>query len=173
MRCLPAGDRVLLFSQFAGMGGHTATTRAGDPRPGKTPFLHGGVYSENSADRMVQRFQGDPDGPAGIRAVAQGPGAPASTCPGPTTSSTTTRWWNPAVENQATDRAFHIGPDQGRSRPQADLRRHAGGPHRPDDRDQAGNRRPGGGSHLGKGGSRNCPNAELRDVLALSATPVD
>ncbi len=58
---LPAGDRVLLFSQFAGMGAilqqHVQETHGLE-----TPFLHGGV-TRKQRDRMVQRFQDDPDGP--------------------------------------------------------------------------------------------------------------
>ena len=34
------------------------------------------------------------------------------------------RWWNPAVENQATDRAFRIGQTQERARAQVRLPRH-------------------------------------------------
>ena len=38
------------------------------------------------------------------------------------------RWWNPAVENQATDRAFRIGQTQPGARPQVHLPRHGRGP---------------------------------------------
>ena len=37
------------------------------------------------------------------------------------------RWWNPAVENQATDRAFRIGQTQERAGPQVRLPRHGRG----------------------------------------------
>ena len=40
------------------------------------------------------------------------------------------RWWNPAVEDQATDRAFRIGQTPRRAGPQVRLRRHAGGEDR-------------------------------------------
>ena len=33
------------------------------------------------------------------------------------------RWWNPAVEDQATDRAFRIGQTRERAGPQVRLRR--------------------------------------------------
>ena len=47
------------------------------------------------------------------------------------------RWWNPAVENQATDRAFRIGQTQERARAQVRLPRHGRGADRRADRIQA------------------------------------
>ena len=40
------------------------------------------------------------------------------------------RWWNPAVENQATDRAFRIGQTQERAGAQVRLPRHGRGEDR-------------------------------------------
>ena len=51
------------------------------------------------------------------------------------------RWWNPAVEDQATDRAWRIGQGRTVHRPQARLRGHGRGAHRRADRRQAGARR--------------------------------
>jgi hypothetical protein len=47
------------------------------------------------------------------------------------------RWWNPAVENQATDRAFRIGQKKQRAGPQVRLPRHRRGEDRRADRVQA------------------------------------
>ena len=58
------------------------------------------------------------------------------------------RWWNPAVENQATDRAFRIGQKRNVAGPQVRLPRHRRGADRRDDRAEEGGWRrdlPGGG----------------------------
>ena len=143
---MPAGDRVLLFSQFAEMGAilqqHVQETYGLE-----TPFLHGGV-TRKQRDRMVERFQNDPEGPQ-VFVLSLKAGGSGLNLPRANHVIHYDRWWNPAVENQATDRAFRIGQTRDVHVPQADLRRHAGGPHRSHDRNQAGNRRPGGGTDLG------------------------
>ena len=58
------------------------------------------------------------------------PAAPGSTSPPPRTSIHFDRWWNPAVENQATDRAYRIGQKQERARAQVRLPRHRRGADR-------------------------------------------
>src|SRR5262249_11681937 len=70
-------------------------------------FLHGGV-PRKQRDRLVERFQQEADGPRvfvlSLKAGGNGPDLAAAQ-PG----GHLDRWWNPAVENQATDRAFRIG----------------------------------------------------------------
>ena len=53
------------------------------------------------------------------------------------------RWWNPAVEDQATDRAYRIGQHAQRAGAQARLRRHSRGADRRDDHGEARPRRAG------------------------------
>ncbi len=77
------------------------------------------------------------------------------------------RWWNPAVENQATDRAFRIGQTRG---VQARLRGHPGGEERCHDRGQAGVAERVVG--VGEGWLTELSTAELMDVLALRAEAV-
>ena len=143
---LPGGDRVLLFSQFAEMGAilqqHVQETYGLE-----TPFLHGGV-TRKQRDLMVQRFQDDPDGPQ-VFVLSLKAGGSGLNLPRANHVIHYDRWWNPAVENQATDRAFRIGQTK-------DVHVHklicAGTLEdriEPDDRNQAGDRRTGGGSHLG------------------------
>jgi non-specific serine/threonine protein kinase len=108
---LASGERALLFTQFAEFGGMLRAHLSA--RFGREVlFLHGGV-PKPERDAMVARFQGGVDG--------QDPGAPAlfvlSLKAGGTGLTLTAanhvihvdRWWNPAVEDQATDRAFRIG----------------------------------------------------------------
>ena len=103
---LPGGGRVLLFSQFAEMGAilqqHVQETYGLE-----TPFLHGGV-TRKQRDRMVQRFQEDPDGPQ-VFVLSLKAGGSGLNLPRANHVIHYDRWWNPAVENQATDRAFRIG----------------------------------------------------------------
>jgi SNF2 family DNA or RNA helicase len=99
-------DRVLIFSQFAEMGQmiqqHLQETFAREAL-----FLHGGI-AKKRRDQMVERFQEEQDGP---------PFFILSLKAGGTGLNLTRanhvfhfdRWWNPAVENQATDRAFRLG----------------------------------------------------------------
>ena len=103
---LPAGDRVLIFSQFAEMGKilqqHVQQTYGLE-----TPFLHGTV-TRNNRDKMVQRFQNDDDGPQ-VFVLSLKAGGSGLNLTRANHVVHYDRWWNPAVENQATDRAFRIG----------------------------------------------------------------
>ena len=103
---IAVGDRALVFSQFAEMG--TILQRHIQDTFGKEAlFLHGGV-SRRQRDRMVERFQDDKNGPRvfilSLRAGGTGLNLTAANH-----VFHYDRWWNPAVENQATDRAFRIG----------------------------------------------------------------
>ena len=57
---------------------------------------------------MVQRFQNDPDGPQ-VFVLSLKAGGSGLNLPRANHVIHYDRWWNPAVENQATDRAFRIG----------------------------------------------------------------
>ena len=101
-----AGDRALVFTQFREMGNRlvAALTRALGI---EVPFLHGGV-ARAARDAMVRRFQDDPRGPQVFVLSVKAGGTGLNL----TTASHVfhfDRWWNPAVEDQATDRAYRIG----------------------------------------------------------------
>ncbi|HEX8200673.1 MAG TPA: DEAD/DEAH box helicase, partial [Isosphaeraceae bacterium] len=107
---LAAGERALVFSQFTEMG-EILRRHARETFGREALFLHGGVPKARR-DRIVERFQAaDGDAP---------PVFVLSTKAGGTGLNLTAashvfhfdRWWNPAVEDQATDRAYRIG--QGR-----------------------------------------------------------
>jgi superfamily II DNA or RNA helicase len=102
---LAEGDRALLFTQFAEMGellrGHLRS-RLGR----ELPFLHGGT-PKRARDEMVAWFQSPAGPPLLILSLKAG-----GTGLNLTAASHVIhfdRWWNPAVEDQATDRAFRIG----------------------------------------------------------------
>ncbi|WP_257161582.1 DEAD/DEAH box helicase [Corynebacterium cystitidis] len=100
--------RVLIFSQYKAFGDILQpylSSRLGE----EIPFLHGGV-SKNKRDNMVAHFQ-SAEGPRAMLLSLKAGGTGLNL----TAASMVIhmdRWWNPAVENQATDRAYRIGQDK-------------------------------------------------------------
>ncbi len=103
---LAAGDKALIFSQFAEMGtllrSHLQETLGCE-----VLFLHGGT-PKKQRDAMVQRFQEDRRS-APIFILSLKAGGVGLNLTAANHVFHFDRWWNPAVENQATDRAFRIG----------------------------------------------------------------
>ncbi|MCU1244093.1 MAG: Helicase, family [Acidobacteria bacterium] len=100
------GDRSLVFTQFAEMG--TILQRHLQENLGREAlFLHGGT-SRTMRDTMVERFQNEEDGPP-IFILSLKAGGTGLNLTRANHVFHFDRWWNPAVENQATDRAFRIG----------------------------------------------------------------
>ncbi|WP_246268593.1 DEAD/DEAH box helicase [Acrocarpospora macrocephala] len=99
------GDKALVFTQYAEFGTMLQPyLEARLDRP--VLWLHGGL-SKRRRDELVERFQGD-DEPMifllSLKAAGVGLNLTAANH-----VIHVDRWWNPAVENQATDRAFRIG----------------------------------------------------------------
>jgi non-specific serine/threonine protein kinase len=98
-------DKVLVFTQFREMTGPLAEFLAGIfGRPGAV--LHGGVPVKKRKE-LVNAFQAEDGPPFFVLSLKAG-----GTGLNLTAASHVVhfdRWWNPAVENQATDRAFRIG----------------------------------------------------------------
>ncbi len=100
-----AGEKVLVFTHFAEWGkrlGEHLSERTGKP----VGCYHGGL-TRDSRDRLITEFQG-----------REGPGALVLSLKAGGTGLNLTaashvvlydRWWNPAVEDQARDRAWRIG----------------------------------------------------------------
>lgn len=100
-----AGERLLVFTHFAEWGQQLAehlTERTGTP----VACYHGGL-SRTVRDKMIADFQ-----------AGEGPGALVLSLKAGGTGLNLTnashvvlydRWWNPAVEDQARDRAWRIG----------------------------------------------------------------
>ena len=99
------GDRSLVFTQFTEMG--TMLERYLRQRLRcDVLWLHGGV-TKRARDSMVERFQegqGPPVFLLSLKAGGTGLNLTAAT-----QVVHFDRWWNPAVEDQATDRAYRIG----------------------------------------------------------------
>ncbi|MCW3840322.1 DEAD/DEAH box helicase [Micromonospora yasonensis] len=102
---LAAGEKALLFTQYAEFGGMLRghlSARTGR----EVLLLHGGV-GKAERDAMVTRFQ-SPDGPP-LFVLSLKAGGTGLTLTAANHVVHVDRWWNPAVEDQATDRAFRIG----------------------------------------------------------------
>ncbi len=103
---IEAGDRALLFTQFAEWG-LLLQTHLQKRFHQEVPFLYGNT-SKAERQAMVDRFQEDPRGPQLFLLSLKAGGVGLNL----TRASHVfhiDRWWNPAVENQATDRAYRIG----------------------------------------------------------------
>jgi SNF2 family DNA or RNA helicase len=102
---LAEGDRVLCFTQFTEFAEllvpHLAARFGRD-----VAYLHGGT-PKTRRDEMVARFQSG-DGPP-IFLLSLKAGGTGLNLTAANHVVHLDRWWNPAVENQATDRAFRIG----------------------------------------------------------------
>jgi superfamily II DNA or RNA helicase len=102
---LDEGDRVLCFTQFTEFGRllvpHLAARFDTD-----VAFLHGGT-PQKRRDELVTTFQAG-DGPP-IMLLSLKAGGTGLTLTAANHVIHLDRWWNPAVENQATDRAYRIG----------------------------------------------------------------
>ena len=99
-------ERTLIFTQFSEMG-HLIKAHLQSVCNDEVLFLYGSTPVK-ARETMIRRFQEDPHGPfAFVLSIKAG---------GTGLNLTRAnhvfhfdRWWNPAVENQATDRAFRIG----------------------------------------------------------------
>ncbi len=100
------GDRALIFTQFAEMG-EMLTNYLPTAFGVATQFLHGGT-STKVRDQMVKRFQEDEHAPS-IFILSLKAGGTGLNLTRANHVFHFDRWWNPAVEDQATDRAFRIG----------------------------------------------------------------
>ena len=103
---LEDGDKALIFTQFAEMG-HLLQQHLQERFGCEILFLHGGT-PKRQRDIMVQRFQEERRG-APIFILSLKAGGVGLNLTAANHVFHFDRWWNPAVENQATDRAFRIG----------------------------------------------------------------
>ncbi|HTO01349.1 MAG TPA: DEAD/DEAH box helicase, partial [Microthrixaceae bacterium] len=101
-----AGDSTLVFTQYVKMG-DLLMTRLSEMGV-KAEFLHGSLSLDKRGD-MVDRFQ---DGGFPVLVVSLKAGGTGLNLTKATHVIHYDRWWNPAVENQASDRVWRIGQDR-------------------------------------------------------------
>ncbi|MBZ4676639.1 MAG: box helicase, partial [Anaerophaga sp.] len=98
-------DKVLVFTQFREMG-VILQHLIKETFDMNAMFLHGGT-TRKQRDEMVEKFQNNPHEKVFILSIKA-----AGTGLNLTAANHVIHydlWWNPAVESQATDRAFRIG----------------------------------------------------------------
>ena len=103
---LSAGDRALIFTQYAEMG-ELLKKFLQETFGREVLFLHGGVPREKR-DEMVRRFQEDEAAPP-FFVLSLKAGGTGLNLTRANHVIMFDRWWNPAVEQQAVDRAYRIG----------------------------------------------------------------
>ncbi|NBX36034.1 MAG: DEAD/DEAH box helicase [Planctomycetes bacterium] len=101
-----AGDSALVFTQYRAMG-HLLVAMIRQVLDVDALFLHGGT-AQGRRDELVERFQRG-DGSTPIFVLSLKAGGVGLNLTAANHVIHFDRWWNPAVENQATDRAFRIG----------------------------------------------------------------
>jgi len=100
------GDKCLIFTQFVKAGElihQELQASLGEP----VAFLHGGLAA-TARDRLIRDFQ-VPDQALGVFVLSLKAGGVGLNLTQAQHVFHFDRWWNPAVESQATDRAHRIG----------------------------------------------------------------
>lgn len=99
------GERCLIFTQYIGMGEMLKQTLAHELQE---PVLYlNGSTAKSARDRMIEQFQAGEG--AGVFILSLKAGGIGLNLTAANHVFHYDRWWNPAVENQATDRAYRIG----------------------------------------------------------------
>ncbi len=103
---LAEGDSALIFTQFAEWG-KLLQPYLQQKLGREILFLYGST-SKKQREEMIDRFQNDPQAPP-IMILSLKAGGVGLNLTRANHVFHFDRWWNPAVENQATDRVFRIG----------------------------------------------------------------
>lgn len=102
---IDVGDRTLLFTQYRVMG-DLLSTHLSERLDTPIPFLHGGS-SLAQRTNMVDTFQSG-EGPP-VQIISLRAGGTGLNLTAANRVIHYDRWWNPAVETQASDRTWRIG----------------------------------------------------------------
>ncbi|MEN1990185.1 DEAD/DEAH box helicase [Paenibacillus hubeiensis] len=102
------GESALIFTQYVAMG-ELLVSRLAQRYEEEPYFLHGGV-SKAQRDEMVDTFQ--KGGGPSLFVLSLRAGGVGLNLTRASHVIHYDRWWNPAVENQATDRVFRIGQNR-------------------------------------------------------------
>jgi SNF2 family DNA or RNA helicase len=100
------GESLLIFTQFTELG-EAIEAYLRHSCHLNTYYLHGGT-AQKRRDEMIQAFQ-DPETDPSVFVLSLKAGGVGITLTKANHVFHFDRWWNPAVEDQATDRAFRIG----------------------------------------------------------------
>jgi len=104
---LASGEKALLFTQYASFGAMLRSHLSAQFGQ-EILFLHGAVKA-GERNYLVKRFQSNEPGAPSLFVLSLKAGGTGLTLTAANHVIHVDRWWNPAVEDQATDRAFRIG----------------------------------------------------------------
>ncbi|MCW2956627.1 MAG: helicase, superfamily [Thermoleophilia bacterium] len=104
---LDSGERALVFTQFVQMG-ELLQRHLRDVFGREVLFLHGGT-TRKRRDEIVEAFQVADAGSPPILVLSLKAGGSGLNLTAASHVVHYDRWWNPATEQQASDRAFRIG----------------------------------------------------------------
>ena len=102
---LAEGDKVLIFTQYAQMG-HLLKDHLQERFGREALFLHGALH-KNARNKLIDKFQTKEGPPIFILSLKAGGFGLNLTEANQVIHYD--QWWNPAVEEQASDRAYRIG----------------------------------------------------------------
>ncbi|TAF58006.1 MAG: DEAD/DEAH box helicase [Oscillatoriales cyanobacterium] len=103
------GESLLVFTQFTELGS-ALEKYIKQTLHYNTYYIHGGT-SREKRERMISEFQ-DPESEPSVFILSLKAGGVGITLTKANHVFHFDRWWNPAVEDQATDRAFRIGQEK-------------------------------------------------------------
>lgn len=97
-------EQCLIFTQYVGMGQIIKRVLERELNE-ETLFMYGGV-PQNKREEMIEQFQA---GKSGVFVLSLRAGGSGLNLTAASHVFHYDRWWNPAVEDQATDRVYRIG----------------------------------------------------------------
>ena len=105
-----SGEQTVIFTQYVRMG-RLLARQLGEDLDDAVPLLHGGL-TPGARDQLIDRFQQGlqtRDGVPPVLVASLRAGGTGVNLTAATQVVHYDRWWNPAVEDQATDRTHRIG----------------------------------------------------------------
>ena len=105
---LENGEKSLIFTQYKEMG--DILTHIIEEECNTTPLFFHGSLNVNQREEMINKFQTDKD--TKIMILSLKAGGTGLNLTSATNVIHYDLWWNPAVEDQATDRTYRIGQDK-------------------------------------------------------------
>lgn len=101
-------EKTLIFTQYKEMGDILSQILSDECNT--TPLFFHGSLNINQREQMIEEFQTNPD--AKVMILSLKAGGTGLNLTSATNVIHYDLWWNPAVEDQATDRTYRIGQDK-------------------------------------------------------------
>ena len=102
------GEKTLIFTQYKEMG--DILCKVINQECGTDPLFFHGSLTVPQREELIERFQTDPE--AKVMILSLKAGGTGLNLTSATNVIHYDLWWNPAVEDQATDRTYRIGQDK-------------------------------------------------------------